>query len=323
MHLARACAALAAALTIAFSTTAADAQEKRVRMNMGGAFPGTMAILGPGQIALAERVKKMSGGSVDMRFSEPGALVPASQYFDAVRRGSLNSAWTSLGFFTGKDVAFAMFSSVPFGPETRRISRLDEARRRRKDDAGARRQVQRRGHAVRLDRAGSVRLVPPRDQERRRSQGPEDALLRARRDRDAEARRRDAAPASRRNLPGAAARHDRRDRVFDAGDGPHTRLPSGRQALLLPRLAPDVDLPASDHIEAEMGRALRRAEGDRQGRLRPDHRRQLRGRRGRAVKGDQGNPEQGRHRPLLDDRNPRYVPQDLARGRRGTEGQEP
>ncbi len=110
-------AALAAALTIAFTTTAADAQEKRVRMNMGGAFPGTMAILGPGQIALAERVKKMSGGSIDLRFSEPGALVPASQYFDAVASGSLNSAWTSLGFFTGKDVAFAMFSSVPFGPE--------------------------------------------------------------------------------------------------------------------------------------------------------------------------------------------------------------
>src|SRR6185503_13078877 len=117
MHLSRTCAAVAAALTIALSAAAAVAQEKRVRMNMGGAFPGAMAILGPGQIALAERVKKMSSGSVDLRFSEPGALVPASQYFDAVASGSLDSAWTSLGFFTGKDVAFAMFSSVPFGPE--------------------------------------------------------------------------------------------------------------------------------------------------------------------------------------------------------------
>ena len=83
---------------------------------------------GPGQISFAERVKKISGGSIDLRFSEPGALVPASQYFDAVAVGSLDSAWTSLGFFTGKDIAFAMFSSVPFGPEHRRISRLDEAR---------------------------------------------------------------------------------------------------------------------------------------------------------------------------------------------------
>jgi TRAP-type mannitol/chloroaromatic compound transport system substrate-binding protein len=116
MHFARACAIVLAALTIAFTTTA-NAQDKRVRMNMAGAFPGQMAILGPGQIAFAERVKKMSGGSIDMRFSEPGALVPASQYFDAVSAGSLDSAWTSLGFFTGKDIAFAMFSSVPFGPE--------------------------------------------------------------------------------------------------------------------------------------------------------------------------------------------------------------
>lgn len=117
MRFARAFAAFAAAFIIALLTIAAHAQEKRVRINMGGAFPGAMAILGPGQIAFAERVKRMSGGSVDMRFSEPGALVPASQYFDAVASGSLDSAWTSLGFFTGKDIAFAMFSSVPFGPE--------------------------------------------------------------------------------------------------------------------------------------------------------------------------------------------------------------
>jgi TRAP-type mannitol/chloroaromatic compound transport system substrate-binding protein len=110
-------AAFAAAAIAIVSVQPAAAQEKRVRLNMGMAFPSANAILGPGQVALTEKVRKMSNGSIDMRHFEPGALVPASQYFDAVSNGSIDSAWTGLGFFTGKDIAFALFSSVPFGPE--------------------------------------------------------------------------------------------------------------------------------------------------------------------------------------------------------------
>jgi TRAP-type mannitol/chloroaromatic compound transport system substrate-binding protein len=113
----RVLAAAAAAMITTSLALPAGAQEKRVRMNMGMAFPSANAILGPGQVAFTEKVKKISGGSIDMRHFEPGALVPASQYFDAVSNGSLDSAWSGLGFFTGKDIAFALFSSVPFGPE--------------------------------------------------------------------------------------------------------------------------------------------------------------------------------------------------------------
>jgi TRAP-type mannitol/chloroaromatic compound transport system substrate-binding protein len=84
---------------------------------MAGAYPSSTAILGTGQLYTVDKVKKLSGGSIDIRFFEPGALVPASQYFDAVANGSLDSAWSSLGFFTGKDIAFALFAAVPFGPE--------------------------------------------------------------------------------------------------------------------------------------------------------------------------------------------------------------
>ena len=87
------------------------------------------------------------------------------------------------------------------------------------------------------DPARSLGLVPQGDQVARRPEGPEDALLRARRQRHAEARRLDPAPAGRRNLPGAAARHHRRHRVLHAGDGSQPRLPPGREVLLLPRLA--------------------------------------------------------------------------------------
>ncbi len=108
-------AATAAAVMLAAGSVAA--QDKRVRIQLAGAFPSTTAIVGPAQARVVEMLKTLSGGSLDVRFFEPGALMPASQYFDAISNGSLDMAWTVSGFFTGKDVAFAMFASVPFGPE--------------------------------------------------------------------------------------------------------------------------------------------------------------------------------------------------------------
>lgn len=109
-------AALAAAVAISLSAPAV-AQDKKVRFQMSGAFPSTTGLLGPTQLGLIDTLKKVSGGSIDAKFFEPGALVPANQYLDAVGSGSLDAAWTVAGFWTGKDIAFAMFGSVPFGPE--------------------------------------------------------------------------------------------------------------------------------------------------------------------------------------------------------------
>lgn len=108
--------AAGAAATMLLATTVVQAQDKRVRMQMGGAFPSSTGVLGPAQLRTVQMLRDMSGGSIDVKFFEPGALVPASQYFDAVSNGSLDSAWTVAGFFTGKDIAFAMYAAVPFGP---------------------------------------------------------------------------------------------------------------------------------------------------------------------------------------------------------------
>jgi TRAP-type mannitol/chloroaromatic compound transport system substrate-binding protein len=110
-------ALVGAALAVTFALTPATAQDKKVRLQVAGAYPSTLAIIGEGQLTTVDRIRKMSGGSIDAKFFEPGALVPASQYFDAIGSGSLDSAWSSLGFFTGKEIAFALYSTVPFGPE--------------------------------------------------------------------------------------------------------------------------------------------------------------------------------------------------------------
>ena len=117
MRFLNAVAGAATAAAVMLSAGSVAAQDKRVRIQLAGAFPSTTAIVGPAQARVVEMLKTLSGGSLDVRFFEPGALMPASQYFDAISNGSLDMAWTVSGFFTGKDVAFAMFASVPFGPE--------------------------------------------------------------------------------------------------------------------------------------------------------------------------------------------------------------
>ena len=114
---ARSIAAAALALGLILPASLAAAQDKKVRMQVAGAYASNLPIIGQGQLITVDRIRKMSGGSIDAKFFEPGALVPASQYFDAIGAGSLDSAWSSLGFFTGKEIAFALYSTVPFGPE--------------------------------------------------------------------------------------------------------------------------------------------------------------------------------------------------------------
>lgn len=109
--------ALVGSLALGLGATQSDAQDKKIRMQVAGAYPGTLAIIGGAQQFTVEKMRKLSGGSIDAKFFEPGALVPPSQYFDAIGSNSLDSAWSSLGFFTGKEIAFALYSTVPFGPE--------------------------------------------------------------------------------------------------------------------------------------------------------------------------------------------------------------
>jgi TRAP-type mannitol/chloroaromatic compound transport system substrate-binding protein len=110
--LAAAGAALVGALALASD---ADAQE-RVRWKMQSAFPGNLSHLGTSGIRLEEMVDRLSGGNFELKFFEPGALVPALECFDAASQGSVESCWTTAGYHTGKYPALAFFTAVPFGP---------------------------------------------------------------------------------------------------------------------------------------------------------------------------------------------------------------
>jgi len=121
----RAAACIAAALLVvscgergttekAASSQAPAAQV--VELNMASVFPTSLTLIGEAAPKFADKVRRVSGGTIDIKVFEPGALVPGLETIQAVSKGSVASAWSSPGFFSGTDSAFAFFTTVPFGP---------------------------------------------------------------------------------------------------------------------------------------------------------------------------------------------------------------
>jgi TRAP-type mannitol/chloroaromatic compound transport system substrate-binding protein len=103
------------ALALTAVTTDANAQDK-VRWKMQSAFGGQLPHLGTSGVRFAKNVERLSGGKLEIKFYEPGALIPPLECFDAVAKGSIESCWTTPGYHTGKYPALAFFTTVPFGP---------------------------------------------------------------------------------------------------------------------------------------------------------------------------------------------------------------
>jgi len=97
-------------------TNDADAQ-KRVRWKMQSAFGSSLPHLGTSGVRYSKNIDALSDGKFEIKFFEPGALVPALECFDAASAGSVEACWTTPGYHTGKYPALAFFTAVPFGPQ--------------------------------------------------------------------------------------------------------------------------------------------------------------------------------------------------------------
>ena len=102
----------------AMTETAAPeaAPDKKVRWKMASAFPGELVQLGDQGHMIEERIGVLSGGTMEFKFFEPGALVPPFEIFDAVSNGSVDVGWSAAGYWAGKIPAVQFFTAVPFGP---------------------------------------------------------------------------------------------------------------------------------------------------------------------------------------------------------------
>jgi TRAP-type mannitol/chloroaromatic compound transport system substrate-binding protein len=104
------------AMTMAAIALPAQAQDK-VRWKMQSTFGSQLPHIGTSAVRFSKNIERLSAGKFEIKFYEPGALIPPLECFDAVSKGSIESCWTTPGYHTGKYPALAFFTTVPFGPQ--------------------------------------------------------------------------------------------------------------------------------------------------------------------------------------------------------------
>lgn len=106
----------------AIRTQAADAasvpstRRSDLHWRMASTYPSSLVILGSMGKRIERLVDEISGSRMELRFYEPGALVPPFEIFDAVSYGAIESGWSTPGYWAGREPALQLFASVPFGP---------------------------------------------------------------------------------------------------------------------------------------------------------------------------------------------------------------
>jgi len=106
-------AGVGAAATATFTTNLYAKTVKRLKVCLS--WPKTLPIMGEGALWFAKRVDELSGGSLKVHIFGANELVPALGVFDACSKGLIDGFHSGPYYWKGKNMAFALFSSFPFG----------------------------------------------------------------------------------------------------------------------------------------------------------------------------------------------------------------
>ena len=225
-----------AAVGAAVASPAIAQSMPKVEWRCTSSFPKSLDTIYGGAEDVAKFVSEATDGQFTIRVYAAGEIVPGLQAADAVTNGTVEMCHTAAYYYVGKNPAYALGATVPFGAEHARHAGLAALRRR---DRSAERVLQHRRaalHPGRQHRRADGRLVPQGDHLGRRHERPEDADRRPCRPGHREARRGAAADRRRRHLSVARARHDRR--------GGMDRTLRRREARLLQGRALTTTIPA-------------------------------------------------------------------------------
>lgn len=105
------------ALTASLVAGAASAEE-RIRWQVPMAFASTLTALGDTMPWVADQLRAVSGGNIDLRVAEPGAVIPALSIFENVSDGNIDAGYSWMGYEWGTVPAAALFGATPFGAES-------------------------------------------------------------------------------------------------------------------------------------------------------------------------------------------------------------
>lgn len=97
------------------ATAAPAAEQETFRWRLITTWPKNLPGLGLGPENLANRVREMSNGRLDIKVYGAGELVGAFEVFDAVSQGTAQMGHGAAYYWRGKMPVAAMFATVPFG----------------------------------------------------------------------------------------------------------------------------------------------------------------------------------------------------------------
>jgi len=105
----------ASAATVGMLAAPAIARAQTVKWRMVTSWPKRLP--GPGMSAerIAERIRALSGGRIDIAVYAAGEVVPAFGVLEAVGNGVADIGHTAAFYWQGKMAAAAFFTTVPFG----------------------------------------------------------------------------------------------------------------------------------------------------------------------------------------------------------------
>ena len=90
-------------------------KNKKVIIKLATSWPAHFPIMGTGVEKFAQRVKDISGGSLEIKLYPKNTLVPALAVFDACSSGQIDAFHSGPYYWKGKNSAFSLYSGLPFG----------------------------------------------------------------------------------------------------------------------------------------------------------------------------------------------------------------
>lgn len=97
-------------------------KNKTYRWKMVTTWPPNFPVLGEGCQLMADWVREMSDGRLDIQVYGGGELIPALEAFDAVSNGTAEMGNGAAYYWAGKMPAGQFFASVPFGMNAQQLS---------------------------------------------------------------------------------------------------------------------------------------------------------------------------------------------------------
>jgi TRAP-type mannitol/chloroaromatic compound transport system substrate-binding protein len=90
-----------------------------LQWRMAASWPKSLDTLFGGAELVSRRVAEITDGKFQIRPFAAGEIVPPLQVLDAVQAGTVEMGHTGTYYYFGKDPAFALACTVPFGPNAR------------------------------------------------------------------------------------------------------------------------------------------------------------------------------------------------------------